>query len=112
MLVVPLVFQVINRSWALVGTTDVIWKVPAAGVYNSALARVLPLLPLPPAASTLPWGSNVAVGGPRGVVIEPVDAHVPPAGSYSSALERMPALKLLVAPPATSTIPLGSNVAV
>ena len=35
--------------------------------------------------------------------------HVPLAGSYSSALLREP---LLLDPPATSTLPLGSNVAV
>ena len=34
--------------------------------------------------------------------------HVPLAGSYSSALLR----GLLASPPATSTLPLGSNVAV
>ena len=37
-------------------------------------------------------------------------AHVPMAGSYSSALLRP--LPLPSSPPATSTLPLGSNVAV
>ena len=76
--------------------------------YSSALARK-PLAPNPPATSTLPLGSNVAVCRSRPVVRLPVALHVPLAGSYSSALLSAP---LLPAPPATSTLPLGSNVAV
>ena len=38
-----------------------------------------------------------------------VAVHVPVAGSYSSALLKKPGL---LAPPATSTLPLGSSVAV
>src|ERR1017187_3835079 len=57
MLLIPVVFHVINRSVVLVGTIDVVWK---DGVYNSALDRKL-LDPSPPATSTSPLGSNVAV---------------------------------------------------
>ena len=74
---------------------------PVAGSYNSALAKVPLMLP-PPATSTCPFGSNVAVCKEREVVILPVAVHIPIAGSYSSALS----------PLATSTCPFGSNVAV
>ena len=45
----------------------------------------------------------------RAVLRLPVAVQVPLAGSYSSALLRSP---LLFSPPATSTLPLGSKVAV
>ena len=38
----------------------------------------------------------------------PVVLHIPLTGSYSSALVSLP---LVLIPPATSTLPLGSNVA-
>ena len=82
--------------------------VPLAGSYSSALVRKTPFYP--PATSTLPLGSNVAVCCRRAVLRLPVALHVPLAGSYSSALGE--GLKLLSSPPATSTLPLGSNVAV
>ena len=77
--------------------------------YSSALARS-PLAPKPPAASTIPLGSKVAVCSPRAVLRLPVGVQVLLAGSYNSTLAK--ALKLLSNPPATSTIPLGSKVAV
>src|SRR4029077_14255336 len=73
--------------------------------YNSAKLRDLPLNP--PATSTLPLGSNVAVCLARPMLRLPVALPVPLAGSYSSALLGGPP-----SPPATSTLPLGSNVAV
>ena len=76
---------------------------PSPMSYSSALLRALPLNP--PATSTLPLGSNVAVGDRRAVVRLPVSLQVPLAGSYSSALP-------LLSPAATSTLPLDSNVAV
>ena len=131
---------------------------PSPMSYSSALLRG-PMRPCPPATSTLPLGSNVAVCDARAVVRLPVAVHVPLAGSYSSALvsvaagivrsscyqhfavgqqrRRVPrravvrlpvALQVPLAgsyssalliesplpslPPATSTLPLGSNVAV
>jgi hypothetical protein len=80
------------------------------GSYNSALARSLPPLLSPPATSTIPLGSSVAVWNRRAVLRLPVAAQVPLAGSYSSALARMPPIG--PNPPATSTIPLGSKLAV
>ena len=81
-------------------------QAPLAGPYSLALARSLEFRP--PATSTLPLGSNVAVAPLRALFSEPVALHVPVAESYSSALDRSP----LPYPPATSTLPLGSNVAV
>ena len=58
----------------------------------------------------MPLGSKVAVSSRRAVLRLPVGVQVLVAGSYNSALARVP----LAAgnPPATSTIPLGSKVAV
>ena len=67
------------------------------------------LLPLPAATSTFPPGNKVAVCSSRAVLRLPVNVQVPVAGSYNSALARLPLPKL---PPATSTLPLASNVAV
>src|SRR6266481_4651072 len=83
-------------------------QLPVVGSYSSALVRKTPLYP--PATSTLPLGSNVAVCCRRAVLRLPLASHVPLAASYSSAL--VLGLKLLSSPPATSTLPLGSNVAV
>ena len=58
---------------------------PVAGSYSSALARK-PVLPYPPATSTLPEGSSVAVWNPRAVLKLPAVLQAPVAGSYSSAL--------------------------
>ena len=78
---------------------------PVAGSYSSALVLLLN----PPATSTLPLGSNVAVCKSRAALRPPVAVQLPVAGSYSSALVKRP---LRFSPPATSTLPLGSNVAV
>ena len=59
---------------------------PRPGSYNSALLKALPLNP--PAASTLPEGSKVAVRNSRAVPRLRVAVHVSVAGSYSSALLR------------------------
>ena len=58
----------------------------------------------PPATSTVPFGSNVAVASVRATDMLPVGAQVPVAGSYSAAVA--------LPPPATSTLPSASNVAV
>src|SRR5205823_6472586 len=76
---------------------------PRPWSYSSVL-----LIPYqPPATSTLPEGSSVAVWSFRPVPMLPVVVHVPAAGSYSSALLKEPYV-----PPATSTLPEGSSVAV
>src|ERR1700728_517118 len=101
-----------------------VWpQVPVAGSYSSALlvsVQKSSSQPVkPPATSTLPSGSRVAVWYSRSTCIRPVSVQVPVAGSYSSALRRvlrkLPALQewpRLQPPPATSTSPSGSSVAV
>ena len=85
-------------------------NVPLAGSYSSALAIALLSSDAPPAISTVPSGSNVAVWPLLATVMLPVAVNVPAAGSYSSAL----AISLLGsdAPPAMSTFPFDNNVAV
>ncbi len=84
---------------------------PSPMSYSSALVRKKgKMLLFPPATSTLPLGSNVAVCKSRSMLRLLVALHVPVAGSYTSALLRMP--PGIPNPPATSTLPLGSNVAV
>src|SRR5438046_1040867 len=118
-----------------------------ADSYNSALAKRPSVKLSPPATSTCPSGSNVAVCRKRGVAMLPVAVHIPVAGSYSSPLvprhgrfcshvrvSLTPAMvmlpvsaptpvaasytapakqpSLMLSPPATSTCPFGSNVAV
>jgi len=85
-------------------------QVPLVGSYSSALAEGFKLVSSPPATSTIPLDSNVAVCSSRAVLRLPVAVQVPLVGSYSSALAE--AVKLLSTPPATSTIPLDSKVAV
>ena len=95
------------------------FQVPEAGSYNCALARIPG--PTPPATSTFPFASNVAVcndrmfdgefvGYPVMFVMDPVGSQVPVAGSYSSALPSE--FWLLSAPPTTSTRPSSSRLAV
>ena len=82
-------------------------QVPLAGSYSSALLRDA-------AGAISPCHQHLAVGqqrrrvSKRAVLRLPVAVQVPLAGSYSSALAKTPPLL----PPATSTLPLGSNVAV
>ncbi len=71
----------------------------------------MPLSLLPPATSTLPLLSNVAVWLERAVVMLPVRVNVPVVGSYNSLVAIGMPLPLPL-PPATSTLPLLSNVAV
>src|SRR5207245_85872 len=66
----------------------------------------------PPARSTLPVGSSVAVCPWRAVCILPVAAHRPVDGSYSSALAQGTQSPLVALPPATRTWPEGKSVAV
>src|SRR5206468_2134282 len=80
---------------------------PSPGSYSSALLKI-PLLPAPPATSTLPEGSSVAVCKERAARTLPVVLQLPVAGSYSAALLK----SLPLTPPATSTLPEGSSVAV
>src|SRR3954452_5084555 len=71
---------------------------------------MLSLASRPPATSTLPPASKVAVWKARAVISDPVVLQVPVAGSYSSVLATRVFDPL---PPATSTFPLvGSRVAV
>src|SRR6266481_2675584 len=89
-------------------------QVPVAGSYSSAVPVVVPP-GQPPAASTLPLGSNVCVWSNRASLRLPVKVQVPVAGLYSSALlilgnGKSPADG--APPPATSTLPSESNVAV
>ena len=63
----------------------------------------------PPAISTFPLVSSVAVWRRRAAVMLPVAVNVPVAGLYSSALATGSTLSN---PPATSTFPLFNNVAV
>src|SRR5450759_4219348 len=92
---------------------------PLPGSYSAAEAsgglRLALLLPEPPATSTLPSGSSVAVWDWRGVTMFPVAVQDPLLGSYSSAEASallLPVTLLLPVPPATSTLPSGSSVAV
>ena len=64
----------------------------------------------PPAASTVPSGSTVAVAPNLASFIDPVVLHLPVAGSYSSALasELPPSA---ADPPVTRTSPSGSSAA-
>src|SRR5687767_9879710 len=78
---------VVWRAWVIdpVGV-----QVPVAGLYSSAVAVRKVKLHVaggalghqrPPAASTWPFGSSVAVARPRRTFIEPVGVHVFVAGS-------------------------------
>src|SRR5207249_1105188 len=71
-------------------------KAPVAGLYSSALLRKPLLLLYPPAISTMPLLSSVALCPyPRAVVMAPVvGVKVPVAGLYSSALARSPLVPL------------------
>src|SRR5258705_2743721 len=60
----------------------------------------------PPASRTFPFGSRMAAACQRRSCIEPVNVHLPVAGSNNSALER----KVLPAPPAARTFPLDKSV--
>ena len=72
--------------------------------------RYRPASPFPPATSTFPFGSNVAVWKERPIPIAPVAVQVPVAGSYSSEVSVVTlALSML---PVTSTFPFVSKVAV
>src|SRR2546428_6151674 len=79
----------------------VMLQVPLVRSYSSAENRAPPLPP--PAASTLPVGSRVAVCKARLVFMLPVTLQVPVAGSYSSEGATLPA---------TITSPVLSRVAV
>src|SRR6516225_124023 len=66
------------RPWCMLPVTD---QVPVAGLYSSALDRtIVPVTEVPPATSTWPSGSNVAVAPARGMFIWPVTAQVPVVG--------------------------------
>nr|WP_232537530.1 hypothetical protein [Cystobacter fuscus] len=82
---------------------------PAWASYTSTVVRAPPLLP--PATSTLPDGSNVAVSSlrPRPEAKPPAELHVLVAGSYTTAVASRP---VVFSPPTTSTCPDGSRVAV
>src|SRR5690242_18814789 len=83
-----------------------------AGSYSSVLARstLVRYALAPPAISTLPLGSSVAVASQRAVLIAGPAVKVLVAGSYSSVLLRT--VTSGPTPPAISTLPLRSGVAV
>ncbi len=60
-------------------------QVPVWGLYSSAELRPMSEVPAPPATSTLPLRSSVAVWSSRGVVMFPVAVQVPVWELYSSA---------------------------
>jgi hypothetical protein len=87
----------------MVVIAPVVIHVFVAGSYSSASVELLP-----PVTKIFPLVRNVAVWPARAWPIAPVGIQVPVVGSYNSALSREP----LSDPPATNTVPLGSNVAV
>ena len=113
---VPLFSNVAVNSLRAVLMLPVRLKVAVAGSYNSALSEIeqQDMVEIPAATSTVPLFSNVAVWPARGVFRLPVGVKVPVTGSYNSALVRTLLALMAVGPmpPATSTIPLFSNVAV
>ncbi len=75
---------------------------PIAPASSSALVRTLPSPIWPPAASTLPFASTVAVWRSRlWFIVAPGD-HVPVASSYTSVVARVS--RLPSSPPVTSTL--------
>ena len=78
-------------------------------LYSSALALMVGK-PIPPTASTIPSGSNVAVCRALALLRVLVTFQAPLAGSYSSAFAK--AKPLESNPPATSVIPLDNKLAV
>jgi hypothetical protein len=91
-------------------------NVPVAGSYSSAVMHeyvsVETLQHTPPDTRTCPDGKSVAVCENLAIARGPVEAKVPLAGSYSSALDSSLLLSLLDCPPTMSTLPESSNVAV
>src|SRR5438876_4862904 len=87
-------------------------QVPVGRSYSSAEARVMPVLPYPPATSTRPLVRSVAVWWARGVAIALVFDQAPVLGSNSSATSRALGGPLPPRPPATRTRPSFSRVAV
>src|SRR3990172_8457708 len=85
---------------------------PLPGSYNSAEVQVGVVSYSPPVTRTVPSGSSVAVWFRRGVTMLPVAFQVPVCGSYSSAAASTSRFGPLPKPPATSTLPSGSSVAV
>src|SRR5207249_6593235 len=89
-------------------------QVPVCGSYSSAelVTNAVPQQPpdVPPATSTLPFGSSTAVAPDLDTNMLPVLLHVPVAGSYNSAVASVWSGGL-ISPPATSTLPFGSNTA-
>ena len=87
-------------------------QVPVAGLKSSAIFRELnPVEFPPPATSTCPFASSVALWLQCGVVMRPVVVHCPVAGLNSSAVAKQ-LLLTLGPPPAPNTSPFGSGVAV
>jgi len=65
-------------------------NVPLTGSYNSAVARTLPLLSIPPVTSTFPLLSSVAVWAARRVLMLPVEEKLPVEGSNNCAVAWLP----------------------
>src|SRR5204863_4186995 len=83
---------------------------PVAELYISPSPAGPLVLPAPPAASTVPFGSSVIVNERRSWLIDPVKLHVPVAGLKSSAVG-IGSKAVLSAPPATRTCPFVSSTA-
>ena len=89
----------------------------AAGAAPASRGRIIqlraakaPLLLDPPATSTLPEGSSVAVSDMRAVPMLPVAVHNP--RRWIIQLRAAQGIDIKITPPATSTLPEGSSVAV
>ena len=106
----PLVNNVALCNSRAVLRLPVTLQLPVAGSYSSALA--VGSMISAPAATDRPLVSTVAVCKSRAVLRLPVKVQVPLVGSYSSALAIGGEGKVISSPPATSTMPLGNNVAV
>src|SRR5262245_4329511 len=77
----PLGSSVAVRVWRPALRLPVMFHVPVAGSYISAVLRAEPPPTTPPATNTLPSGSSVAVCPKRAVLRLPVALQVPLAGS-------------------------------
>jgi hypothetical protein len=88
-------------------------KVPLTESYSSAVFRMSAPFVHPPAISTFPLSSSVAVWDTRAEIMGALVAvNVPVVGSKISAVLKMFELIDPLPPPAISTLPSGSRVAV
>ena len=83
---------------------------PVVGSKSSAVEVAFPLSPTPPARSTLPFVSSVAVWQLRAHTMFPVAVKTPVEESKISAVPNVVLCRS--SPPVTRTLPSPSNVAV